>query len=262
MLHLNNKFNTIGLIINSPLEQFEVKNLLGFNAPIFGYFHLNLTNLALYSILILAIIISVHYLTNNENKLVPSKWSIGLESVYASVNSIVREQLGKEVYFPFIYSLFFFILIANLCGNVPYSFTITTSLMVSIGLSFTILVGVTILGLTIHKIKFFSFFVPSGTPLALVPLLVLIELVSYLARAFSLGIRLFANVTAGHTLMKILSTFLYKMFAGGIIMFIVTFVPFGLFLAITGLELAVSFIQAYVFTLLVSSYIKDAIELH
>ena len=114
MLHLNNKFNTIGLIINSPLEQFEVKNLLGFNAPIFGYFHLNLTNLALYSILILAIIISVHYLTNNENKLVPSKWSIGLESVYASVNSIVREQLGKEVYFPFIYSLFFFILIANL----------------------------------------------------------------------------------------------------------------------------------------------------
>ena len=262
MLNLNNKLNTIGLIINSPLEQFEVKNLIGLNAPIFGYIHLNLTNLALYSILILAIIISVHYLTDNEAKIVPSKWSIGLESVYASVNSIVREQLGKEVYFPFIYSLFFFILIANLCGNVPYSFTITTSLMVSIGLSFTILVGVTILGLTIHKIKFFSFFVPSGTPLALVPLLVLIELVSYLARAFSLGIRLFANVTAGHTLMKILSTFLYKMFAGGIIMFIVTFVPFGLFLAITGLELAVSFIQAYVFTLLVSSYIKDAIELH
>ena len=262
MLILNNKLNTVELAINSPLEQFEVKNLLGFNAPFFGYFHFNLTNLALYSILILLIIISLHYLANNENKLVPSKWSIGLESVYASVNSIVREQLGKEVYFPFIYSLFFFILIANLCGNVPYSFTITTSLMVSIGLSFTILVGVTILGVSIHKTKFFSFFVPSGTPLALVPLLVLIEIVSYLARAFSLGIRLFANMTAGHTLMKILSTFLYQLFSGGILIFVVTLIPFALFLAIVGLELAVSFIQAYVFSVLVCSYIKDAIELH
>ena len=203
MLILNNKLNTVELAINSPLEQFEVKNLLGFNAPFFGYFHFNLTNLALYSILILLIIISLHYLANNENKLVPSKWSIGLESVYASVNSIVREQLGKEVYFLFSYSLFFFILIANLCGNVPYSFTITTSLMVSIGLSFTILVGVTILGESIHKTKFFSFFVPSGTPIALVPLLVLIEFVSYAARAFSLGIRLFANISENRSLLLV-----------------------------------------------------------
>ena len=107
MLDLNNKFNTLVLTINSPLAQYEVRNLLGFNAPLLGYFQLNLTNLALYSIIILLIIISLHYLANNENKLVPSNWSIGLESVYASVNSIVREQLGKEVYFPFIYSLFF-----------------------------------------------------------------------------------------------------------------------------------------------------------
>ena len=101
-----------------------------------------------------------------------------------------------------------------------------------------------------------------GTPIALVPLLVLIEFVSYLARAFSLGIRLFANVVAGHTLMKILSTFLYKMFAAGLVMFVVTLLPFGLFLAIMGLELAVSFIQAYVFTILTCSYIRDAVNLH
>ena len=255
-------FVTLELIINSPLEQFEIKNLIGFNAPVFGYFNFNITNLALYTIIILALIIAFHFFANNENKIIPNKWSIALESIFVSVNTIVKEQLGKEIYFPFIYSLFFFILIANLCGNVPYSFTITTSLMVSIGLSFTILLGVTILGLSIHKTKFFSFFVPSGTPLALVPLLVLIEVVSYLARAFSLGIRLFANMTAGHTLMKILSSFLYKMFSGGIILFVVTFIPFSLFLAIAGLELAVSFIQAYVFTLLASSYIKDCIELH
>jgi F-type H+-transporting ATPase subunit a len=250
------------LIINSPLEQFEVTSLLGLNSPLLGYINFSLTNLALYSILILFLIISLHIMANNNNKLLPSNWSILLESIFASINSMVREQLGKEVYLPFIYSTFIFILIANLIGNVPYSFTITSSIIVSIGLSFTIVIGVTILGLSIHKIHFFSFFIPSGTPLALVPLLVLIELISYIARAFSLGIRLFSNITAGHTLMKILSTFLYQMFAGGVVMFVVTLIPFSLFLAIIGLELAVSFIQAYVFTLLLLSYIKDAIELH
>src|SRR6185369_333450 len=190
------------LILNSPLEQFEVTSLIGLNAPIFGYLNLTLTNLALYSIIVLFLIVTLHYIANNNSKLVPSKWSIALESSFASVNSMVREQIGSlnEMYLPFIYSLFFFILIANLTGNVPYSYTITTSIIVTLSLSFTILIGVTILGLSIHKIKFFSYFIPSGTPLALVPLLVLIELLSYSARAFSLGIRLFANMTAGHTL--------------------------------------------------------------
>jgi F-type H+-transporting ATPase subunit a len=175
---------------------------------------------------------------------------------------MVKESLGHEIYLPFIYSLFIFILVGNLVGNVPYSYTITTSIILTIGLSFTILVGVTILSISIHKIKFFSYFVPSGTPLALVPLLVLIEVVSYLARAFSLGIRLFANMCAGHTLLKILSTFLYQMFSAGILAFILTLIPFSIFLALCGLELAVSFIQSYVFVLLTISYIKDAIELH
>ena len=255
----------INSIVNSPLEQFEITSLIGLNAPLFGYINFTLTNLALYSIIILFIIVGLHFLGNNNTKLVPSKWSIALESSFQSINSIVREQIGNtghEIYLPIIYSLFFFILIANLNGNVPYSFTITTSIIVSLSLSFTILIGVTILGLSIHKIKFFSYFVPSGTPLALVPLLVLIELVSYLARAFSLGIRLFANVVAGHTLMKILATFLYQMFSASLIMFILTLIPFVLFLAIMGLEIAVSFIQAYVFSILTCSYIKDSIELH
>src|SRR5271156_5017303 len=150
----------------------------------------------------------------------------------------------------FIYSLFFFILIGNLISNVPYSFAVTASGIVSLGLSFTIFIGVTILALSIHGIKFFAFFIPAGTPLALVPLLVLIELISYLARAVSLGVRLFANITAGHTLLKILSTYLFKLFTG------------SLLVALIGLEIAVSLIQAFVFTLLVCSYLKDAIELH
>ena len=252
------------IIINSPLEQFEVTNLLGLNAPIFGYLNLTLTNLALYCIIVLFLVISLHYIGNNNAKLVPSKWSIALESSFASINSMVREQIGSanELYLPFIYSLFFFILIANLTGNVPYSYTITTSIVVTLSLSFTILIGVTILGLYIHKLRFFAYFIPSGTPLALVPLLVLIELTSYLARAFSLGIRLFANMVAGHTLMKILATFLYQMFNTSLIVAILTLIPFTLFLAIMTLELAVSVIQAYVFTILTCSYIKDSIELH
>jgi F-type H+-transporting ATPase subunit a len=175
---------------------------------------------------------------------------------------MVKEQLGKEIYLPFIYSLFFFILIVNLIGNIPYSYTITTSVIVTIGLSFTILTGVTILGLYLHQFNFFSYFLPSGTPLALVPLLVVIETVSYLARALSLGIRLFANMVAGHSLLKILSSFLYQMFSSSYIISILTLLPFALFLALCGLEVAVSIIQAYVFVLLVMSYIKDAIYLH
>jgi F-type H+-transporting ATPase subunit a len=260
-----NSFNmNINLFINSPLEQFEVVNLLGLNAPILGHLNLAFTNIALYSLLVLLIVIGLHYFGNNNTKLVPSKWSIALESSFQSINSIVREQIGyiHELYLPFIYALFYFIVIANLNGNVPYSYTITTSIITSLSLSFTILIAVTILAFYLHKLAFFSYFVPLGTPLPLVPLLVLIELVSYLARGFSLGIRLFANVVAGHTLLKILSTFLYQMFTASLTLFIITLLPFTFFLALSGLEIAVSIIQAYVFILLTSSYLKDSINLH
>ena len=192
----NINLNQNQLFINSPLEQFEVTSLLGLNAPIFGYLNLTLTNLALYSVLVIFLIVAIHYLGNNDTKLVPSKWSIALESSFSSINSLVRDQIGilHERYFPFIYSLFFLILVANLLGNIPYNFTITTSLIVTMGLSVTIFIGVTLLGVIVKKLSFFATFVPDGTPLALVPLLTLIEFVSYCARAFSLGIRLFANI--------------------------------------------------------------------
>lgn len=254
----------MNLYINSPLEQFEVKNLISINAPIFGHLNLTITNLALYSAIIFILVIGLHILGNNDTKLIPSKWSIPFESTYSSVHSMVRDQIGinNEIFLPFIYSLIFFILIANLIGNIPYNYTITTSVIVSIGLSLIIFFGVTLLAVVNHKIKFFSFFVPLGTPLALVPLLVLIELISYSSRAFSLGIRLFANMVAGHTLLKILSTFLYQLFSTTIFIFVLTFIPFMIFICLIGLELAVSIIQAYVFTMLTCAYIKDAIDLH
>nr|CCO62225.1 ATP synthase subunit 6 [Rhodotorula taiwanensis RS1] len=251
-------------IFTSPLEQFEVSPFVSLNAPILGGLNLSLTNLGFYTLVVLVLAIGVHVLGSNDRRLVPSRWSIGLESSYASLHGMVKEQIGSanEVFLPFIYSLFFFIILANLSGNVPYNFTVATSAVVSLGLSFTIFFGVTILGLYRHGVHFFSYFVPAGTPLGMVPLLVLIELISYLARAFSLGVRLFANMVAGHTLLKILSGMLWPILTSGVVMFFVALLPMAIFLALVGLEIAVSFIQAYVFVVLTCVYLRDAIDLH
>ena len=252
------------VIIMSPLSQFEVLSLVSVNAPILGYINISLTNLGLYALLALIIIVGLHMYGDNDSKIVPNNWSIALESSYQSLGTMVRDQIGSlnEIYLPFIYSIFFFVLIGNLISNVPYSFAVNTSAVVTLGLSVTIFMGVTILSLSIHKLKFFSYFIPAGTPLALVPLIILIEIVSYFARAVSLGVRLFANIFAGHSLLKILSTFLYKLFTTSILVGIFTLIPFAIFLGIIGLELMVSLIQAFVLTLLTCSYLKDAIDLH
>lgn len=163
----------------------------------------------------------------------------------------------------FIYSIFFFILIANLIGNIPYSYAITSSAILTMSFSIAIFLGVTIVGLMAKKLNFFSHFVPEGTPLALTPLLALIELISYCARAVSLGVRLFSNIVAGHTLLKILSTFLLQFFQSEyLLVSIIAVVPFTIFCGLSVLELAVSFIQSYVFIVLTSSYIREALDTH
>lgn len=251
-------------IIYSPLEQFEVINLISIYIPLFGYINLSITNLGLYTIIIIILVLSLNIISNNNNIIIPNKWSIIIESSYISVHNLVKSQIGikNEKFLRFIYTIFFFILIANLNGNIPYGYTITSSIIVSIGISITIFIGTIIIGLQIHKIHFFSYFVPSGTPIRLIILLVPIELISYLARAFSLGVRLFANVTAGHVLIKILAGFLASIFISNIIISILTIIPFIIFIGIIRLEIAVSFIQSYVFCVLTCSYIKDAINLH
>ena len=250
--------------LNSPLEQFEVTPLVIITAPVVGTFVLALTNLGLYAIITVILVLGLHILGNNAYYLVPNRWSITVETGYATVLSIVRDQVGSqnEIYIPLIYALFWFILIGNLNGNMPYGYTVTTSVITALGISVIVFLAVTILGLSLHRLHFFSFFVPGGTPLALVSVLVLIELISYFARALSLGIRLFSNEVAGHTLLKILSTFLGQLFTSGIIIAILTLIPFRVFIALIGLEIAVSFIQSYVFVVLTCSYIRDAIDLH
>ena len=256
--------NSYTIFVLSPLDQFEVISLLGINSQLLEIFNICITNYSLYIILTIITVVGLHLYGNNEFNLIPNKWSIILESSFATLITMVRGQIGSlnEIYLPFIYSIFWFVLIGNLISNVPYSFAVNASAIACLGFSIMIFIGVTILSLSIHKIKFFSYFIPYGTPLILVPLIALIELISYFARAISLGVRLFANLTAGHCLLKILSTFLYKLFTNSLIVGLLTLIPFAIFVGLIGLEIAVSFIQAYVLTLLVCSYIKDAIDLH
>ena len=251
--------------ITSPLDQFEVRNLLSLDAPVLGNISLSITNIGLYLMLggYLAFITSI--ISTNSNKIVPNSWSISQESIFATVHSIVVSQINEkngQIYFPFIYVLFLFILINNLIGMIPYSFASTSHFILTFSLSFTVVLGATIMGLNKHGFKFFSLFVPSGCPLGLLPLLVLIEFISYLARNISLGLRLAANILSGHMLLNILSGFTYNIMTSGFIFFFLGLLPLAFIMAFSGLEIGIAFIQAQVFVVLSCSYIKDALELH
>lgn len=187
----------IDTFIASPLDQFEVRDLLSLDAPILANIHFSITNIGLYLTIAALIILALNTLAVNYNKVVANKWSLSQESIYATVHSIVLNQINAkrgQIYFPFIFSLFIFILINNLIGMVPYSFASTSHFILTFSISFTVVLGATILGFQKHGLRFFSLFVPAGCPLGLLPLLVLIEFISYLARNISLGLRLAANM--------------------------------------------------------------------
>jgi F-type H+-transporting ATPase subunit a len=259
-----NNFN-LNTEILSPLDQFEIRDLLSLDAPILGNLHISITNIGLYLVLGGFFIFTLNLLTTNYNRLVGNNWSISQESLYATIHSIVTNQINPksgQVYFPFIYALFIFILINNLIGMVPYSFASTSHFVLTFALSFTIVLGATILGFQKHGLVFFSLLVPAGCPLALLPLLVLIEFISYLARNISLGLRLAANILSGHMLLHILAGFTYNIMTSGIIFFFLGLIPLSFIIAFSGLELGIAFIQAQVFVVLTSGYIKDGLDLH
>ena len=169
----NSSFNTL-----SPLSQFEIRDLLSIDAPIFGNLHISITNIGFYLTIGGIFLTIISLLGTNYNKLVSNNWSISLESLYATIHGIVINQINPkagQIYFPFIYTLFVFILINNLIGMVPYSFASTSHFVLTFSLSFTIVLGATILGFQKHGFVFFSLLVPAGCPLGLLPLLVLIE---------------------------------------------------------------------------------------
>jgi F-type H+-transporting ATPase subunit a len=251
--------------IISPLDQFEIRDYIELNLHVFDNLKISLTNISLYLILASVVVFLVNIVNLNFTKVISDKWSIIKECVYDTVNSIVKGQINShsgQIYFPFIYTLFVFILINNLIGMVPYSFASTSHFILTFSLSFTIVLGATILGFQKHGLKLFSLFVPAGCPLALLPLLVLIEFISYLARNISLGLRLSANILSGHMLLNILSGFTYNIMNTGFIYFFLALFPLAFIIAFSGLELAIAFIQAQVFVVLSCSYIKDGLDLH
>ena len=250
--------------ITSPLDQFEIRDLISIEAPILLNTHLSLTNIGLYILLATATIMYLNLASIN-NKVIFSNWSLSQETIYATIHSIVTSQINPkngQMYFPFIYVLFIFILVNNLIGMVPYSFAVTSHFVLTFSISFTVVLGSTILGFNKHGLKFFSLLVPSGCPLGLLPILVLIEFISYLARNVSLGLRLSANILSGHMLLNILSGFCYNIMTAGFFFFFLGLVPLAFIIAFSGLELGIAFIQAQVFVVLTSSYIKDALDLH
>ena len=251
--------------VQSPLDQFEIRNLLSLDAPILVNLRIYLTNIRLYLTISAFIALVLNFLATNYNKVICNRWSVSQESIYATLNSIVINQINAkkgQMYFPFIYALFLFILINNLIGMIPYSFACTSHFSLTFFISFSVVLGATILGFIKHGLKFFSLFVPAGCPLALLPLLVLIEFISYLARNVSLGLRLAANILSGHMLLNILSGFAYNIMTSAFIYFFIGLIPLAFIIAFSGLELGIAFIQAQVFVVLTSSYIKDALDLH
>lgn len=253
------------IYITSPLDQFEIRDFFILKLLILNNIQLSITNIGLYLTISGLFIIIISYIAINNNKLTGNSWSISLESLYATIQNIVVNQINSkqgQIYFPFIYTLFIFILINNLIGMVPYSFASTSHFILTFFLSFSIVLGATILGFQTHKLKYFSLLVPSGCPLALLPLLVFIEFISYLARNISLGLRLAANILSGHMLLNILAGFTYNIMTSGIIFFFLGLVPLSFIIAFSGLEFGIAFIQAQVFVVLTSGYIKDALDLH
>ena len=251
------------MMIPSPLEQFKIHSLLSLHV---GNFDFSITNSTVYMLASISLFLTLCAMVFHKGgRLIPSLWQCLLEMIYEFVYSLAVEQIGPKgrFYFPLLFTVFTFLMICNCIGMIPYSFTVTSHFAVTFGLSVSLFIGVTLIGFQTHGLHFLSLLLPKGAPLALAPLLVVLELVSYCFRALSLGVRLFANMMAGHTLVKIIAGFGWKLLcSGSAIGVLVSGIPMVIVFALTGLEIGVALLQAYVFTILLCIYLNDAINLH
>nr|AYR06684.1 ATP synthase F0 subunit 6 [Rhodogorgon sp.] len=249
------------IIFFSPLEQFEIVTILPLTC--LGL-NISLTNSSLFLLISTFIIFFWLNLSFFKNNIIPNNWQVLQENFYQLTVNMVRDNLGNkgEYYFPFIFSLHIILLFCNLIGMIPYSFTVTSHIIFTFGLALSIFIGINIIGIQIHGFKFFSLFLPRGVPLIIIPLLVTIEIVSYVVKVFTLSIRLFANMTSGHTLLKIIAGFAWTMLTAGGLLAFFHLIPLILLLILIGLELGIAILQAYVFTLLTCIYLNDVIDLH
>jgi F-type H+-transporting ATPase subunit a len=240
---------------HSPLEQFEIIPVVHFEV---GRVDLAFTNSSLAMVITIAVITLFLTLSVNTRSIIPSRVQLISELSYGFIAQLLKDTVGEQgrKYFPFVFTIFMFVLIGNMVGMLPYSFTFTSHIIVTFALAAIVFIGVTILGFAKHGMHFFSFFVIPGLPWYMLPLLIPIEVISYLSRPISLSVRLFANMLAGHTLIKVFAMFVITMpFYSGVL-------PLAFIVALTGLEILIAFLQAYVFAILTCLYINDALHLH
>ena len=239
---------------HNPLDQFVIQAWV----PIkIGDFDASFTNSSAFMLLSVICATALMVLAVRPRAGVPGRWQLLAELSYQFIAKMVADNIGKEgrVYFPLIFSIFIFVLFGNLLGMIPYSFTFTSHIAVTLTMALLIFIMVTLIAFFKHGMKFFSFFLPEGVPIILAPLMIAIEVISYFTRPFSLSVRLFANMMAGHTLLKVIGGFVVPLGFFG-------FVPVAGLVAVMGLEFLIAFLQAYIFTILTCIYINDAIHLH
>lgn len=251
-----------GHAAHGPLDQFEIYPILPIQV---AYQDVSFTNAALAMVVAAALVYLFLMGGMRHASLIPSRLQSAVEVIYEFTANLVNENAGKEglPFFSVIFTLFMFIMFGNLLGLVPGAFTFTSHIIVTFGLALTVFVFVTLLGLIKHGFHFFTLFMPSGVPMALAPILIPIEVLSYLSRPVSLSIRLFANMMAGHTMLKVFGGF--SVLLGGALGglgYTVGILPLVINIALVGFEILVAMLQAYVFTILTCLYIRDALELH
>ena len=240
----------------NPMHQFNVYRI-GPEISL-GNVDISFTNASLFMIISALTIISVLFVGTRRKAIVPTKIQLLTELSYTLVSKMISDTAGSKAkpYFPFVFSLFMFVLFCNMLGMLPYSFTVTSHIIVTFALAAVIFVGVTIIGFVNHGAGYLKLFIPSGVPLFLLPLIVIIEIISYLSRPVSLSVRLFANMMAGHTMLKVFGGFVISLgIIGG-------WLPLGFTVALTGLEILIAFLQAYVFAILTCIYLNDALNLN
>ena len=237
-----------------PLHQFVVSSIFKINI---GGVDLSFTNSSLAVVVAVVCMMVIFGFGLRRKNIIPSRIQSWLEISYNLVSNLVSENVGKEglKYFPFVFSVFLFVLFGNILGMVPYMFTFTSHIIVTFTLAMIVILFVTILGVVLHGVKFFTIFVPKGVPLFLSPFLVPIEIISYMSRPVSLAVRLFANMMAGHTMMKVFAGFAVMLGSLGV-------VPILANVVLTGFEIIIAMLQAYVFTILTCVYLNDAVHLH
>jgi F-type H+-transporting ATPase subunit a len=241
------------------LSQFQLGHALG---PIGASVNFSQSNL--FMVFAAGLILALMVYGMRPAALVPGRLQSAAEMAYEFIANMVRDQVGDEGkrFFPFVFTLFMFVLFGNLLGMLPYSFTFTSHIAVTFSLALVVFVLITVVAIAIHGKKFLGYFFPEGAPVWLAPIIIPVEIVSYLSRPVSLSIRLFANMVAGHVMLKVFATFVVLLGGLGAVGPFVAILPLSLNVALVGFEFLVAFLQAYVFAILTCIYLHDAVHLH